>query len=155
MRLCINCQTENPDDAVFCSDCGMSLMAAPTGEEALKLKEQVEPQTHSPTTQGVRSRHAVDKKRDCLLAVGLLAMGLWSIVVCALGYFMGLVISFLMANGAPMPNQAEVQRRAELAAYGTWIAALALAAAPWLIAGVASGVRRWRSRRSAGPKDVE
>jgi hypothetical protein len=40
MKLCINCYTENPDDVVFCSGCGMSLMGAPTGEEAMKLKEK-------------------------------------------------------------------------------------------------------------------
>lgn len=39
MKLCINCYTENADDAVFCSECGMSLMGAPTGEEATRLKE--------------------------------------------------------------------------------------------------------------------
>lgn len=37
MKLCINCYTLNADDAVFCSECGMSLIEAPTGEEALKL----------------------------------------------------------------------------------------------------------------------
>lgn len=37
MKLCINCDTENALDAVFCSECGMSLMQAPTGEEAMKL----------------------------------------------------------------------------------------------------------------------
>lgn len=38
MKLCINCDTENALDAVFCSECGMSLMQAPTGEEAMKVK---------------------------------------------------------------------------------------------------------------------
>jgi hypothetical protein len=40
MKLCINCDTLNDLDAVFCSNCGMSLMGAPTGEEAMKLKEK-------------------------------------------------------------------------------------------------------------------
>ena len=40
MKLCTNCHTENTDDVVFCSKCGMSLMGAPTGEEAMKLKEK-------------------------------------------------------------------------------------------------------------------
>lgn len=48
VRLCINCDTENPGDAVICSECGMSLRRAPTGEEALKLKAEVEPRTESP-----------------------------------------------------------------------------------------------------------
>lgn len=36
MKPCINCYTLNPDDVVFCSKCGMSLMGAPTGEEAIE-----------------------------------------------------------------------------------------------------------------------
>jgi hypothetical protein len=39
MKLCINCHTENPEDEVFCSKPGKSLLAAPTGEEATRLKE--------------------------------------------------------------------------------------------------------------------
>lgn len=37
MRLCLNCHTENPLDAVSCSECGMSLARAPTGDEAENL----------------------------------------------------------------------------------------------------------------------
>jgi hypothetical protein len=40
MKVCTNCYTENAPDEVFCSNCGMSLRAAPTGEEALKLLEK-------------------------------------------------------------------------------------------------------------------
>jgi hypothetical protein len=40
MKLCINCDTENQDDEVFCSKCGMSLIGAPTDEHAIKLAEQ-------------------------------------------------------------------------------------------------------------------
>jgi ribosomal protein L40E len=29
MKACINCYTENALDAVFCSNCGMSLMGGP------------------------------------------------------------------------------------------------------------------------------
>ena len=42
MKLCINCYTENPDDAVMCSECGMSLRRVPEGEEATRLKEEME-----------------------------------------------------------------------------------------------------------------
>lgn len=40
MKVCINCHTENPDDAIACSECGMSLTGAPSGEEAIKPKEK-------------------------------------------------------------------------------------------------------------------
>jgi hypothetical protein len=51
MRLCINCHTENPDDVVFCSKCGMSLMGAPpTGEEARKLAEERQRRLNQPLT---------------------------------------------------------------------------------------------------------
>jgi ribosomal protein L40E len=30
IRLCINCDTENPVDAVMCWECGMSVTQAPT-----------------------------------------------------------------------------------------------------------------------------
>lgn len=39
MKVCRNCYTENPLDAVLCTKCGMSLTRAATGEEAVKLKE--------------------------------------------------------------------------------------------------------------------
>ena len=41
IRLCINCETENPVDVVSCSKCGMSLRRAPVGEDALKFKERI------------------------------------------------------------------------------------------------------------------
>jgi hypothetical protein len=42
MKLCISCDTENPADAVICSECGMTLRRAPTGEDALKLRDELE-----------------------------------------------------------------------------------------------------------------
>ncbi|NIN64461.1 MAG: hypothetical protein GTO63_07115 [Anaerolineae bacterium] len=39
IRLCLNCDTENPGDAVICSGCGMSLTRAPVGETAEKARE--------------------------------------------------------------------------------------------------------------------
>jgi len=50
MKLCINCYTENPDDVVYCSQCGMSLMGAPTPEEARKLAEQRRRRRKQPLT---------------------------------------------------------------------------------------------------------
>jgi len=41
MKLCVNCHTENPDEEVFCSKCGMSLMGAPSGEDVIKFKERI------------------------------------------------------------------------------------------------------------------
>ncbi len=38
IRLCVNCDTENPVDAVMCLECGMSLTRAPTGESAPKAR---------------------------------------------------------------------------------------------------------------------
>lgn len=42
MKVCVNCATENPDDAVVCTKCGMGLARAPSGDEALKLKAELE-----------------------------------------------------------------------------------------------------------------
>lgn len=42
IKLCINCNTENPIDAVICLECRMSLTQAPTGEATLELKEEME-----------------------------------------------------------------------------------------------------------------
>jgi hypothetical protein len=39
MKVCTKCYTENSDDQVFCSGCGMTFMGAPASEEAVKLKE--------------------------------------------------------------------------------------------------------------------
>jgi hypothetical protein len=39
MKACINCSTKNPDDAVLCCECGMSLRRSATGDEAIKLKQ--------------------------------------------------------------------------------------------------------------------
>jgi hypothetical protein len=40
MRLCINCYTENPRDAIFCPRCGMKLVPSATGEEAAKAADR-------------------------------------------------------------------------------------------------------------------
>lgn len=42
MKVCINCYTENPIDAALCSECGMSLRRAATGDEAVRLKTELE-----------------------------------------------------------------------------------------------------------------
>ncbi len=49
MKLCLNCESGNPLDAVFCTECGMSLMRAPIGEEAIeRLKERREAMEGAP-----------------------------------------------------------------------------------------------------------
>jgi hypothetical protein len=54
MKLCRNCATESPLDAVLCSECGMSVTRAPTGEEARKLKAQpAQPPGETPTGQSL------------------------------------------------------------------------------------------------------
>jgi hypothetical protein len=40
-KLCINCDTENTADAVFCTECGMTLTRAPTGESDMKIREEL------------------------------------------------------------------------------------------------------------------
>jgi len=50
MKVCINCDTLNDLDAVFCSKCGMSLMGAPTPEEARKLAEERQRRRKQPLT---------------------------------------------------------------------------------------------------------
>jgi predicted transcriptional regulator len=48
MKVCINCHTENPVDEVLCSECGMSLRRAATGEEAVRLKTGKRTQPEQP-----------------------------------------------------------------------------------------------------------
>ena len=50
MKVCINCHTESPIDEVFCSECGMSLMRAATGDEAVRLKTGRRTQPEQPPT---------------------------------------------------------------------------------------------------------
>ena len=40
-KLCINCDTENPADAVSCSECGTSLTRTPTGVAAIDLEKEM------------------------------------------------------------------------------------------------------------------
>jgi uncharacterized protein YjbI with pentapeptide repeats/ribosomal protein L40E len=59
MKLCINCHALNSPDAIFCSECGMTLIKAPTGEEAVKPRkahEAAHPEQarSSDTTDGYR-----------------------------------------------------------------------------------------------------
>ncbi|HEM62588.1 MAG TPA: zinc ribbon domain-containing protein, partial [Chloroflexi bacterium] len=49
-KLCINCDTLNDPDAVFCSKCGMSLMGAPTPEEARHLAKEMRRRRKQPLT---------------------------------------------------------------------------------------------------------
>lgn len=41
VKVCENCHTENPADAVFCSECGMSLTRAPIADSAAKAIEDM------------------------------------------------------------------------------------------------------------------
>ncbi|NIN69948.1 MAG: hypothetical protein GTO63_35750 [Anaerolineae bacterium] len=41
IKLCLNCRTENALDATFCSECGMSLIRAPTGISASSLQDEM------------------------------------------------------------------------------------------------------------------
>jgi|GEM_PF-1761464 len=76
MKLCINCHTLNALDEVFCSECGMSLIKVPTGEEALRLRkaweaDQAEAATRADTT---------DRNRPGPLAIAL-GIG-WTLFAC-------------------------------------------------------------------------
>ena len=58
MKLCINCDTLNDLDAVFCSNCGMSLIGVPYAEQPRRLKQQKHEETlrrleQPPTASGV------------------------------------------------------------------------------------------------------
>ena len=84
MKLCLNCQIENSLDAVFCSQCGMSLTRAPTGEEAVKAREAFEAESPS----GRRSRPRPEQPptvwyRSVRWLAGLL-VGLYLCVIFAL-----------------------------------------------------------------------
>jgi hypothetical protein len=59
MKLCINCYTVNPDDAVMCSECGMSVMKAPTGEDAVRLKEQWEAERRRESETVIHTEHVL------------------------------------------------------------------------------------------------
>jgi hypothetical protein len=73
MKLCINCHTLNADDALFCSECGMSLVKAPTREPALKhgnVSEADHPEEARPTdkTEENRRRSFSDRLGNRLCA---------------------------------------------------------------------------------------
>jgi len=42
MKFCLNCSTENPDDVMVCTECGVGLSKAPSGDDALRLREDME-----------------------------------------------------------------------------------------------------------------
>lgn len=79
MKVCINCHTENPVDEVCCSECGMSLVKAPTGEEAVKAREEMERARSvalaAQPAQGQRMRRIAR-------ILALIWAGLWTLYVC-------------------------------------------------------------------------
>ena len=83
MKLCINCDTENALDAVFCSECGMSLMQAPTGEEALKLKRAFQAESRLEGSKPLPERPPSLLHGSVRQLAGLLA-GLYFCVILAL-----------------------------------------------------------------------
>jgi hypothetical protein len=120
MKMCLNCQTENLADAVFCSQCGMSLTRARTGEEAVKAREEMQrarpaiPAAPRTPGQGMRRMARI---------LALIWAGSWTV---------WLVSWLLLPNGHA--NQ-----------LGFWISAALLAMPPWIIAGIP-----WRSEVIGG-----
>ncbi len=87
MKVCINCHTENPLDEVFCSECGMSLTRAPTGEEALKARKAFEAESPSRRRSRARPeqlplvRWVLQHARLLVMLVGCGIISLWSVAV--------------------------------------------------------------------------
>ena len=133
-KLCINCATENPADAVFCSECGMSLTRAPTGDPAEKARSAAD-------VRDVREGkgNGMHRIRRCLL---LAVMACWSVLFGAVGCYYGFMAAFFVGAG--------------LEGYSTarnyFLGATALALAPWVIV---FGARWWSSRTPAPPEATD
>ena len=132
MKLCINCDSENPADAVFCSECGMSLTRAATHER------QRSTQNHD-TEQRWEKRVL----RGMLVVLGLC----WTMVLVPASYCLWFAIKW---NCAEMPCSATEMQRNDLAAIALACGLFGLAIAPW----IALFLIRWRRSRTPAPPQV-
>jgi ribosomal protein L40E len=141
IRLCLNCHTENPVDAVLCSECGMSLTRAPTGETAEKAR----------SVAGVRDTTNQEAKE--MLVLALVGMGCWTTLVLAATSFL-MFISLVSAGGvtAGQPEMAWLHNNMS---FVVQCGGPALALAPWVVGGIVLRVRWRNSRASEGPEDTE
>lgn len=93
IKVCLNCQTENSLDAVFCSQCGMSVTRAPTGEEAVKAREAFEAESPS----GRRSRPRPEQPPTVSYrSVRQLAGLLVGLVICGIVWLGGDVVGMFV-----------------------------------------------------------
>jgi len=77
IKLCINCQTENPLEAVFCTECGMSLMNMPVGDEAVKYRERIARAKSLLLTTGFEFQHRpITEYLDVVTAEVVIGTGL-------------------------------------------------------------------------------
>ena len=132
MKVCLNCQTENSLDAVFCSQCGMSLTGAPSGEKAVKAREGME-----------RARSAIPpapprpgrRMRRTARILALVSAGCWTLLLISTPGLLEFIDDSLAVFGARQPGTFS-----QLTGWGSWayvvIAVLvlgswAVAVIPW------------------------
>ena len=116
IKLCINCNTENPFEAVICSECGMSLTRVLTAQTIPRAR------------------------------VAIIAAVCWSV----LALYGCVWVAGIWSIGTGGYMDREMQQWA-LDVGNTVVAwGFALASAPWVIGGIAFGVRWWRSITQGG-----
>ena len=80
MRLCINCDTENPLDAVMCLQCGMSLTRAPTVEPRQGMKHTRPVVLAAEPAPGLWMR-------GIARSLALLWAGFWTVLLSPVAFF--------------------------------------------------------------------
>jgi uncharacterized membrane protein YvbJ len=101
IKLCANCQAENDADAILCSECGMSLRGAPTGESAAELKEEMERARLAAMTTELTPR----RLREIPWTLALIWAGSATVVVsCAASFIMQISAGYLWCpSGSSTP----------------------------------------------------
>ncbi|TKJ30160.1 MAG: hypothetical protein CEE40_05805 [Chloroflexi bacterium B3_Chlor] len=151
IRVCMNCDTENPADAVTCSECGMSLTRAPTGETAEKARARMARARSVNGDAQDSTEPGAKQMRYIRWGLGLAGMACWTILVGTGGYCFGILVG-MSSGGFNPPHDAQWYADRGIAIiYG----ASALALAPWIVGGIVLGVRWRRSRASEAPEDTE
>jgi ribosomal protein L40E len=89
MKVCINCHAENPVDGAVCSECGASLTRAPTAEEAVKAREEMErARTAIPAAQPEPPPAPEQRMRRIARILALTRAGWWTLFIIALVFWL-------------------------------------------------------------------
>jgi ribosomal protein L40E len=140
IKLCLNCDTENPADAVLCSECGMSLRRAPTAEEALKLKEDIERKTESPMRKVADSLDRPARWKRWIAPILVFLACCWTLTM---GVALLVVLGFTQLD-YPTPVPPEF-----------WLGSGVILSVPWVALGIMALIRRGTRREPARPRGTE